>query len=140
MRQADADGHGGTALVAADPYSAVARAAALFEQRDAVEPGAHPQSAIDPTATIDPGAHIGAFASIGARSVVQTGPIVGPGCVVGDDCVVGAGSELVARVVLVKRVPLGQRVLIPPGAARGADGFGLRLGQAACGESGCKYR
>src|SRR5690606_33876279 len=91
MREADAEGHAGTALVAADPYAAFAKAAALFEQREPVEPGIHPQAAIDPSARIDPGAHVGPFASIGARSVVEAGAVVGPGCVVGEDCVVGAG-------------------------------------------------
>ena len=127
MREADAAGHAGTALLAADPYSAFARAAALFEQREAVAPGVHPQAAVDPAARIDPGASIGPFASIGARSVVEAGAVVGPGCVIGEDCVVGAGSELVARVTLVRRVRLGQRVLIHPGAVLGADGFGLAM-------------
>ena len=127
MREADAAGHAGTALLAADPYSAFARAAALFEQREAAAPGIHPQAAVDPAARIDPGASIGPFASIGARSVVEAGAVVGPGCVIGEDCVVGAGSELVARVTLVRRVRLGQRVLIHPGAVLGADGFGLAM-------------
>ena len=39
MREADAAGHAGTALLAADPYSAFVRAAALFEQREAAAPG-----------------------------------------------------------------------------------------------------
>ena len=127
MREAAAAGHAGTALLAADPYSAFARAAALFEQREAAAPGIHPQAAVDPAARIDPGASIGPFASIGARSVVEAGAVIGPGCVIGEDCVVGAGSELVARVTLVRRVRLGQRVLIHPGAVLGADGFGLAM-------------
>ena len=127
MREADAAGHAGTALLAADPYSAFARAAALFEQREAAAPGIHPQAAVDPAARIDPGASIGPFASIGARSVVEAGAVVGPGCVIGEDCVVGAGSELVARITLVRRVRLGRRVLIHPGAVLGADGFGLAM-------------
>ena len=127
MREADAAGHAGTALLAADPYSAFARAAALFEQREAAAPGIHPQAAVDPAARIDPGASIGPFARIGARSVVEAGAVVGPGCVIGEDCVVGAGSELVARVTLVRRVRLGRRVLIHPGAVLGADGFGLAM-------------
>ena len=127
MREADAAGHAGTALLAADPYSAFARAAALFEQREAAAPGIHPQAAVDPAARIDPGASIGPVASIGARSVVEAGAVVGPGCVIGEDCVVGAGSELVARVTLVRRVRLGRRVLIHPGAVLGADGFGLAM-------------
>jgi UDP-3-O-[3-hydroxymyristoyl] glucosamine N-acyltransferase len=127
MREADAEGYPGTALVATDPYSAFARASALFEQRATMPAGIHPGTAIDPEASIDPGAHVGAFVSIGARSVVEAGAVIGPGCVIGEDCVVGAGSELVARVTLVRRVRLGQRVLIHPGAVLGADGFGLAM-------------
>jgi UDP-3-O-[3-hydroxymyristoyl] glucosamine N-acyltransferase len=135
MRAEDAEGHAGTALVAKDPYAAFARAAALFEARDAAAPGVHASAAIDASATVDPGAHIGPFVSIGPRSVVGAGAIVGPGCVVGEDCVVGAGSELVARVTLVRRVRLGQRVLVHPGAVLGADGFGLALERQDGGES-----
>jgi UDP-3-O-[3-hydroxymyristoyl] glucosamine N-acyltransferase len=127
MREADAEGYAGTALVAADPYTAFAKAAALFEQREALAPGIHPQAAVDPSARIDPGAHVGPFASIGPRSVVEAGAVVGPGCAIGEDCVVGAGSELVARVTLVRRVRLGRRVLVHPGAVLGADGFGLAM-------------
>ena len=127
MRAGDAEGHAGTALVADDPYSAFARAAALFEVKAAREPGIHPSTDIHPTARVDGGAHVGAFCSIGARSVVEAGAVLGPGCVVGEDCVVGAGSELVARVTLVTRVRLGKRVLVHPGAVLGADGFGLAM-------------
>ncbi len=127
MRAGDAEGYPGTALVADDPYAAFARASALFEVREAREPGIHASADVHPTARIDPGAHVAAFASIGARSVVEAGAVVGPGCVVGEDCVVGAGSELVARATLVRRVRLGRRVLVHPGAVLGADGFGLAM-------------
>ena len=125
MREDDADGYAGTALIARDPYVAFAHLAALFEPRPLREAGIHPSAAIDPSAQIADDAHIGAFVSVGARSRVESGASIGPGCVIGDDCVVGAGSELVARVTLVTRVRLGRRVLIHPGAVLGADGFGL---------------
>lgn len=125
MREDDAEGYPGTALIAGDPYVAFARLAALFEPRPLREPGIHPSAAIDPSARIADDAHIGAFVSIGARSRIESGASIGPGCVIGDDCVVGAGSELVARVTLVTRVRLGRRVLVHPGAVLGADGFGL---------------
>jgi len=127
LRPADAAGYPRTALLADDPYSAFARAAALFEVRQAPEPGLHPSAHVHPEARVGAGAHVGAFTSIGARSVVEDGAVLGPGCVVGEDCVVGAGSELVARVTLVKRVRLGRRVLVHPGAVLGADGFGLAM-------------
>ena len=101
--------------------------AALFERRQAREPGIHPNAVIDPTARIAPGAHVGPFVTVGARSVVGEGSVLGPGCIIGEDCVVGDGCELIARVTLVTRVRLGQRVLVHPGAVIGADGFGLAM-------------
>ena len=127
MRPADAGGHGGTALLAEDPYSAFARISALFDHRPPAVPGVHASASVAIDARIDASAQVGAFVAIGARSTIGAGAIIGPGCVVGDDCVVGEGCELVARVTLVRRVRLGRRVLIHPGAVLGADGFGLAM-------------
>ena len=127
MREADAEGFAGTALVARDPYAAFARIAALFAPVPDRPPGIHPSAVVDPTATVATDAHVGAFVSIGARSRIEAGAVLGPGCVIGEDCVVGAGSELVARITLVTRVRLGRRVRIHPGAVLGADGFGLAM-------------
>jgi UDP-3-O-[3-hydroxymyristoyl] glucosamine N-acyltransferase len=127
MREEDAEGYAGDALIAKDPYAAFAQMAALFDHRPAFEPGIHPSAAIDPSADIAPDASIAAFVSIGPRSRVESGAFIGPGCVIGEDCVVGAGSELTARITLVRRVRLGRRVLIHPGAVLGADGFGLAM-------------
>jgi len=127
MRAEDAQGYPGTALVAADPYAAFARMAALFEPRPQHAAGVHPTAVVDPGAVVADDAHVGPLASIGARSRIEAGAMIGPGCVIGEDCVVGAGSVLVARVTLVVRVRLGQRVRIHPGAVLGADGFGLAM-------------
>ncbi|TZF91160.1 UDP-3-O-(3-hydroxymyristoyl)glucosamine N-acyltransferase [Cognatilysobacter lacus] len=120
-----------TALVAADPYVAYARVAALFERATAAPAGVHPTAYVDPSASVHPSASIGAHASIGPRSVVAVDAVIGAGCVVGEDCVVGTASRLVARVTLVKRVRLGARVLIHPGAVLGADGFGIAMDAGA---------
>jgi UDP-3-O-[3-hydroxymyristoyl] glucosamine N-acyltransferase len=127
MRAEDAAGHGGTALLARDPYAAFAKISALFEPRPQRPAGTHASADIAADADVAPTAHIGAFVSIGARSRVEAGAVIGPGCVIGEDCVVGAGSELIARVTLVARVRLGQRVTIHPGAVLGAAGFGLAM-------------
>ncbi|MBN8213693.1 MAG: UDP-3-O-(3-hydroxymyristoyl)glucosamine N-acyltransferase [Xanthomonadales bacterium] len=127
MREDDAVGYAGDALIAKDPYAAFAKMAALFDHRPGFAPGVHPSAAIDPTAEVSAGASIAAFVSIGPRSRVDAGAFIGPGCVIGEDCVIGAGSELTARVTLVRRVRLGRRVLIHPGAVLGADGFGLAM-------------
>lgn len=127
VRAEDADAAPGAVLIAKDPYTAFAKMAALFERRQAREPGIHPNAVVDPTARIAPGAHVGPFVTVGARSVVGEGSVLGPGCIIGEDCVVGDGCELTARVTLVTRVRLGQRVLVHPGAVIGADGFGLAM-------------
>ena len=127
MRAEDADAAPGAVLIAKDPYTAFAKMAALFERRQAREPGIHPNAVIDPTARIAPGAHVGPFVTVGARSVIGEGSVLGPGCIIGEDCVVGDGCELIARVTLVTRVRLGRRVLVHPGAVIGADGFGLAM-------------
>ncbi|MEO5963014.1 MAG: UDP-3-O-(3-hydroxymyristoyl)glucosamine N-acyltransferase [Thermomonas sp.] len=115
------------ALVAADPYVAFARIAALFEAKPAHPAGIHPSAVVADEAVVATSASIGPHASIGARSHIGAGAVIGPGCVIGDDCVVGGDCELVARVTLVTRVRLGQRVLIHPGAVIGADGFGIAM-------------
>ncbi|HLS57094.1 MAG TPA: UDP-3-O-(3-hydroxymyristoyl)glucosamine N-acyltransferase, partial [Zeimonas sp.] len=127
MRADDARGHAGTALVAADPYVAFAKVAALFDPPPPLQPGIHASAVVDPSARVDPQAQVGPFASIGARARIAAGVVLGPGCVIGDDCEIGEGSVLVARVTLVRRVRLGKRVLIHPGAVLGADGFGLAM-------------
>ena len=127
MGAGDAEGHPGTALIAADPYVAFAKLAALFEARATITPGIHASAVVDATATIDPSASIGPFASIGARSTIAAGAVIGAGCAIGEDCIVGEQCDIGPRVTLVRRIRLGKRVLIHPGAVLGADGFGLAM-------------
>ncbi|MBS0230142.1 MAG: UDP-3-O-(3-hydroxymyristoyl)glucosamine N-acyltransferase, partial [Proteobacteria bacterium] len=127
LREIDLADHVGTVLLAADPYVAFARIAALFESASEHLPGIHPTAVVDASAHVDPTASIGPHASVGARSRIGAGATIGPGCVIGPDCEVGDGCHLVARATLVKRVRLGQRVLVHPGAVLGADGFGLAM-------------
>jgi len=127
MGAGDAAGYAGTALIAADPYVAFAKLAALFETRATITPGIHASAVVDATAMIDPAASIGPFASIGARSTIAAGAVVGAGCAIGEDCIVGEGCDIGPRVTLVRRIRLGKRVLIHPGAVLGADGFGLAM-------------
>ncbi|MDR7193114.1 UDP-3-O-(3-hydroxymyristoyl)glucosamine N-acyltransferase [Luteimonas terrae] len=127
LREADADGYAGTALIAKDPYVAYAKIAALFEPASDAPVGVHASAVVDPGAQVHASASIGPHVSIGARSVIGAGATIGAGCVIGEDCVVGDGSHLIARVTLVKRVRLGARVTIHPGAVLGSEGFGLAM-------------
>ncbi len=125
LRAEDAEGWHGNGLVAADPYVAFARIAALFERRAAPAPGVHPSAVVATDARVHADASIGPFCVVDAGAVVEAGVVLGPHCIVGPGCTVGAQSRLVARVTLVQDVRLGKRVLIHPGAVLGADGFGL---------------
>jgi len=125
LRAADAADCPTAALIAADPYVAYARIAALFDHVPAAEPGVHPSAVVSPDAVVANGASVGPFCVVQAGATIDEGAVVGPHCVIGPDCRVGAGSHLVARVTLVLRVTLGRRVLVHPGAVIGADGFGL---------------
>ncbi|HEX8777085.1 MAG TPA: UDP-3-O-(3-hydroxymyristoyl)glucosamine N-acyltransferase [Rhodanobacter sp.] len=113
------------ALVAADPYVAYAKVAALYERLPAAAAGIHPSAVVDAGAKVAAGASVGPCCVIGRGAVIEDGAVLGPHCIVGEDCTVGAQSRLVARVTLVTRVTLGRRVLVHPGAVIGSDGFGL---------------
>lgn len=113
------------ALIAADPYLAYARIAALFERLPASVPGIHASAVVEPGASIDPAASVGAQCFVAASARIAAGAVLGPHCIIGPDCMVGAQTRLVARVTLALRVRIGQRVLIQPGAVLGGDGFGL---------------
>jgi UDP-3-O-[3-hydroxymyristoyl] glucosamine N-acyltransferase len=113
------------ALVAADPYVAYAKIAALFERLPAAPAGIHPSAVVAASAQVSSSASVGPGCVIADRAVIGDGVVLGPHCIIGEDCTVGAQSRLVARVTLVTRVTLGQRVLVHPGAVIGSDGFGL---------------
>jgi len=125
LRASDADAHRGARLIAADPYVAFAKIAALFERAPAVTPGIHASAVVAPGAHVAASASIGPLCTIEAGAVIEDGAVLGPHCVVGERCTVGAQSRLIARVTLVRDVTLGKRVLVHPGAVIGADGFGL---------------
>lgn len=114
-------------LIAADPYVAYAKIAALFQRQPASSPGVHPSAVVADNAQISPTASIGPLCIVESDAVIEDGAVVGPHCVIGPHCTVGAQSRLVARVTLVADVVLGQRVLVHPGVVIGADGFGLAV-------------
>ena len=125
LRADDAADCPGAALIAADPYVAFAKIAAIFDVPPAAAPGAHATAVVAQDASVDASASIGPFCVVESGAVIGPGAMIGPHCVIGPDCHVGAQSRLIARVTLVARVILGDRVLIHPGVVIGADGFGL---------------
>lgn len=113
------------ALVAAQPYVAFARASAIFNPPEALEPGihagahVHPEAQVDRTAAVGPGAVVGKGARIGPATVLHAGVLVL------DEAEVGAGCILHAGSIVRERCKLGDRVVLQPGAVVGSDGFGF---------------
>lgn len=114
-------------LVADNPHTAYARAAALFEPAAEPRKGVHPTAWVHPTAQIALDAWIGPHCTVEANAVIEAGVSVGPQCVIGEQVIIGAASRLVAQVTVCHRVRLGCRVLVHPGVVIGSDGFGLAL-------------
>ena len=121
------------ALVAPDPYRAMALVMARLYP-SAVKPGSvfgestispaasvHPSARLESGVIVDPGAVIGRGAEIGAGTIVGANAVIGPEVRIGRDGSVGALSTILAALI-------GDRVIIHPGAHIGQDGFGFALG------------
>ncbi len=116
---------GVTALVAADPYLAYARAAQLLHPPRRPDPGVHPSAVVEPGAHVDPSVHLGAHCVVGSGATLAADVVVSPGCVIGRDVTVGRGTVLEPNVTLMDGVTIGERCLLHAGAVIGADGFGF---------------
>jgi len=112
-------------LLAADPYLAYARVAALFDPRPAAAPGIHQTAVVSDSATIGRNVSIGAHVVIGDNCEIAEGCTIGPGSVLEAHCSLDHGCRLFANVSLGHGVRLGKRVMIHPGVVIGADGFGI---------------
>ena len=66
LKEADAEGFAGNALVVPDPYLAYARISHLFDPKPKAAAGVHPTAVIAPDAVVDPSASIGPFVVIEA--------------------------------------------------------------------------
>lgn len=124
LREADVADCPVTALVAADPYLAFARIAALLHPPESLPPGIHASAVIDPSARVEASAHVAPHAVVGPGSTIGPHAAVGPNTVVGPRCTIGAHTRLHANVTLVQDVAIGERCIVHPGAVIGADGFG----------------
>ena len=118
------------AIVAAEPYVAWARVAALFHPLPPAQPGVHPSAVVAPDAAVDASAEIGPLAVIGAGAEIGPRCRIGPAAVIGDGVVLGADCRIGAHVSLSHAL-LGDRVIVYPGARIGQDGFGFAAAEAS---------
>jgi UDP-3-O-[3-hydroxymyristoyl] glucosamine N-acyltransferase len=121
------------ALIAPDPYRAMALVMARLYP-SAIKPGSvfgeigisptasvHPSARLETGVIVDPGAVIGRGAEIGAGTIIGANAVVGPEVRIGRDGSVGASTTIMAALI-------GDRVIIHPGSHIGQDGFGFALG------------
>jgi UDP-3-O-[3-hydroxymyristoyl] glucosamine N-acyltransferase len=113
-----------SALVADNPYLAMARVATLFVEPQGCFTGHSQQAYIHPEAEVDDSAVVHPFVFVGARSRVDAGSRLFPGVYVGEDCVVGRDCILFPNSSLLRRCRLGDRVTLHAGVVVGGDGFG----------------
>ena len=125
LREADAEGYAGNALIVADPYLAYARLSHYFDPKPVAAAGIHPSAIIADSAQVDPGASIGPGVVIEQGAVIAAGVCIGAQCFIGARTRIGAGGWLAPRVTLYHDVRIGQRVSIQSGAVIGSEGFGF---------------
>ena len=125
MREADAIGFSGNALLLDNPYVGYAQLANLLDTT--------PKSAqgISPLASISPKAKIGTNVSIGPNTVIEDDVIIsddsviGPNCFIGKNAIIGKQCLVWANVSIYHRVVIGDNCIIHSGVVLGADGFGF---------------
>lgn len=125
LREADAEGFSGNALIVNDPYLAYARVSHQFDPKPRSVPGIHPTAVIADDAFVHPQASIGAFVVVGAQARIEANVTLGAHCHVGDRSQIGEGGWLAPRVTLYHDVAIGARVVIQSGAVIGSEGFGF---------------
>ncbi|MBP5948699.1 UDP-3-O-(3-hydroxymyristoyl)glucosamine N-acyltransferase [Pseudomonas iridis] len=125
LKEADAEGFAGNALVVPDPYLAYARISHLFDSKPKATAGIHPSAVIAADAVVDPTASIGAFVVIEAGARIGAQVTLGAHCVIGARSEIGEGGWLAPRVTLYHDVRIGKRVVIQSGAVIGGEGFGF---------------
>ena len=125
LKEADAEGFAGNALVVPDPYLAYARISHLFDPKPKAAAGIHPTAVIAPDAVVDSSASIGPFVVIEAGARIAARVTLGAHCVVGARSEIGEAGWLAPRVTLYHDVRIGKRVVIQSGAVIGGEGFGF---------------
>jgi UDP-3-O-[3-hydroxymyristoyl] glucosamine N-acyltransferase len=125
LKEADAEGFAGNALVVPDPYLAYARISHLFDPKPKATAGIHTSAVIAADAVVDPTASVGPFVVIEAGARIGAQVTLGAHCFVGARSEIGEGGWLAPRVTLYHDVRIGKRVVIQSGAVLGGEGFGF---------------
>lgn len=108
-----------------DPYQALARLLAFYEQARPAKKGIHPTAVIDDKASVGSDVFIGACAVISENAVVGDGCTVHPQVFVGENVRIGKNCTLHPGVKVYRDCVIGNDCILHAGAVVGADGFGF---------------
>ncbi|MBC7002883.1 UDP-3-O-(3-hydroxymyristoyl)glucosamine N-acyltransferase [Photobacterium sp. BZF1] len=124
LKEADAEGFEGNALLMADPYLGYAKVAQLLDTTPAAASDIAASAYVDPTAQLGENVSIGHNAVIEAGAQIGDNAQIGAGCFIGKNAQIGAGTKLWANVTIYHNVVLGDQCLVQSSTVVGADGFG----------------
>ncbi len=108
-----------------DPYQALARLLAFYEQARPAKKGIHPTAVIDDKASVGNDVFIGACTVISENAVVGDGCTVHPQVFVGENVRIGKNCTLHPGVKVYRDCVIGNDCILHAGAVVGADGFGF---------------
>lgn len=118
------EGTTATLIRVENPYSALARLMAAFEQPD-TKTGIEQPSYISESATLGSGAYVGAFAYIGENAKIGENVKIYPHAYVGDGVETGDNCKIYPHATIYAGCRIGNNCIIHAGAVIGADGFGF---------------
>ncbi len=108
-----------------DPYQALAKLLAFYEQAKPVKKGVHPSAAIDEKAQLGNNIYIGAHTVISENAVIGDGCSIHPQVFIGENAKVGSNTVLYPGVKVYHDTVIGDNCVIHAGAVIGSDGFGF---------------
>ena len=108
-----------------DPYQALARLLAFYEQARPAKKGIHPSAVIDERASVGSDVFIGACAVISENAVIADGCSLHPQVFIGENVKIGKNCTLHPGVKVYRDCVIGNDCIIHAGAVIGADGFGF---------------
>lgn len=118
------EGTTATLIRVENPYSALARLMAAFEQPD-TKTGVEQPSFISESASLGSGAYVGAFAYIGENAKIGENVKIYPHAYVGDGVEIGDNCKIYPHATIYAGCRIGNNCIIHAGAVIGADGFGF---------------
>lgn len=108
-----------------DPYQALARLLAFYEQARPAKKGIHSTAVIDEKAVIGSDVFIGACAVISENTVIGDGCSLHPHVYIGENVRIGKNCTLHPGVKVYRDCVIGNECILHAGSVIGADGFGF---------------